>query len=165
MEQLVQFVMNNFVLVVIVVGIIYSLFFRKSPLEKRGRMPDFGGGQQQQQRPPGSPPQRGVPMRTPTARQEPRSAPQVRSAPPPAPEVRRPSPQPAEASEDAYAPPASFESTPVRDSASARTDAPTAAASAPAIGQPTRDELARAIVWAEILGPPRAKRPYRGVNR
>ena len=44
MEQLISFVTHNFFVVIIVVGLIYQLFFRKSPLERqRNRMPDFGG--------------------------------------------------------------------------------------------------------------------------
>lgn len=31
---------------------------------------------------------------------------------------------------------------------------------APGLEAPTRDDLAQAVVWAEILGPPRSKRPY-----
>ncbi|MFD0672070.1 hypothetical protein [Cohnella sp. GCM10027633] len=168
MDRLVQLAMDNIFFVVIIVGIIYSLFFRKSPLEKpRNRMPDFGGGQQ---RPPGSPPQRGVPMRTPQqARQEPpRGVPQpVRSAPPPEPRPSRQMPLPAAEPppEDAYVI-REIEAEPARGvSPPSPPEAPAAAAGARAGGQPTREELARAIVWAEVLGPPRAKRPYRGMNR
>ncbi|MFC5532125.1 hypothetical protein [Cohnella yongneupensis] len=157
MEQLISFAMNNFFIVIIVVGILYQLFFRKSPLEKpRNRMPDFGGGQQRP-RPPGSPPTRGVPMRTPEAKQEPRSPVTVRSAPPP--EHSRPQPQPQPqplAADDVFA------DKRIANVASHVSAAPKAAhttAAQPGEGV-TRDELARAVMWAEILGPPRARRPH-----
>lgn len=146
MEQLISFAMKNFFIVIVIVGIVYQLFFRKSPLEKpRNRMPDFGGGHQ---RPPGSPPQKGVPMRIPPAKQE----------------QPRPIPQPIvveeRVEEKAYAaePPIS----PVPRKLREATPVDPAVATAP---QPTqslsREELARAVMWAEILGPPRARRPHR----
>ncbi|MNG10764.1 hypothetical protein D3C84_942540 [compost metagenome] len=33
--------------------------------------------------------------------------------------------------------------------------------SAPFPAQPTRDQVLQGVVWAEILGPPRAKKPFR----
>jgi hypothetical protein len=154
-DKLVSLVMNNFFIVVIVVGLIYSLFFRKSPLEKRppNRMPDFGGGQQRR---PDSPPQRGVPMRTPPAKQEPQRSPPVRSAPP------EPSRQPLSqqmAVEDAYED-KRISSGPSAGNVSARSGA-VAATAEPAAEKLSREELARAVMWAEILGPPRARRPHR----
>lgn len=143
MEQLISFAMNNFFIVIIIVGILYQLFFRKSPLEKRNRMPDFGGGQQ---RPPGSPPQRGVPMRIPPSkREEPRPIPQPIV-------VEERVEQSAIAPEPRRAPVSTLpEATPL-EPAFAKAPQPSESLS--------RDELARAVMWAEILGPPRARKPH-----
>ena len=154
MEQLISFATKNFFIVIIIVGILYQLFFRKSPLEKpRNRMPDFGGGQPQ--RPPGSPPQRGVPMRIPAEKQEQRRVPSANNAP-------RPEPKPIVAEnvyEDVY------EERPTAVAPASATPAlrvaSTHAVSRPAVMEPTQDDLARAVLWAEILGPPRARRPHR----
>ncbi|MCD9022992.1 hypothetical protein [Cohnella silvisoli] len=173
MEQLISFVMKNLGIVIFVIGIIYALFFRKSPLERPpNRMPDFGGGGQQRRRGPGE----SRPPVAPTSQPEPVEArfpaPQ-RQTPPPAPrqqpvrlETRLPEPRseinPTSSytfveTEDMYA----IEAQPKRaarsqtkataSSHSMRSDAPLLA----------RDDLKRAVLWAEILGPPRARRPYR----
>lgn len=157
MEQLARFVMDNFFIVVVAVGIIYSLFFRKSPLEKpRNRMPDFGGGQGQR-RPPGAPPQRGVPMRP---RPEPAQASRPTPRPPAAPEPERTLPSTPDPYEPAIAEPRR-DAAPRPVPAAASRVAPTASGTASPRGDvPTREELERAVVWAEILGPPRARRPH-----
>jgi hypothetical protein len=164
LEQLISFFMNHLFVVVIVIGLIYSMFFRKSPLEKRppNRMPDFGGGPQFPQKPR----QTGTPAGT---------APVERRSPPPAerreplPEHRRqptaaqprpswvPDPAPSEA------PAVVRVSTPgLPPVAAISSVSPLAEASRESSeGALTRDDLTRAVVWAEILGPPRSRRPYR----
>ncbi len=159
MDQLVRFVMDNFVLVAIAVGIVYSLFFRKSPLERpRNRMPDFGGGNGGQRRPPGSPPTRGVPMRPrPEQPARPRETPPAVSSAPPEPASHQ--------SSAAYEAPAAEAALKPREkpvSAAAAQAAPYATIPSESFGNaPTREDLERAIVWSEILGPPRARRPHR----
>lgn len=136
--------MNIFFLIVVAIGILYQLFVRKSPLEKRNRMPDFGGGQQRR---PGSPPQRGVPMRIPPGKQE----------------QTRPTPQPINV--DEYIEPRAVASEPRKTPVTTRPEAAPlepSFANAPQTAQSlSRDELARAVMWAEILGPPRARKPHR----
>ncbi|MBO9597115.1 MAG: hypothetical protein J7559_04730 [Cohnella sp.] len=136
--------MNILFLIAVAIGIVYQLFIRKSPLEKRNRMPDFGGGQR---RPPGSPSQRGVPMRIPPAKQE----------------QPRPNPQPIIVEERAEQRVAAPESRSIPDSSPPEaTPLEPAYAKAPKPSASlSRDELARAVMWAEILGPPRARKPHR----
>ncbi|TJY43427.1 hypothetical protein E5161_05955 [Cohnella pontilimi] len=158
MEQLISFLMDHFFIVVIVIGLIYTMFFRKSPLENRpsNRMPDFGsgGGPGLPQRPrqPGWPAgrqqaeherPRPVERRHPAAEPAavrpswadavPEAAPVVSVTIPAAPSIAAvpPSPSPAEAPQES------------------------------AEGALRRDDLTRAVIWAEILGPPRSRRPYR----
>lgn len=136
--------MNSLFLIAVVVGIIYQLFIRKSPLEKRNRMPDFGGGQQRR---PGTPPQRGVPMRIPPAKQQ----------------QARPIPQPIfaedRAEEQVIVP---EPRTPTRSKLPEATPTEPAFTMAPQPAESlSRAELARAVMWAEILGPPRARKPHR----
>jgi len=136
--------MNVFFLIVVAIGIIYQLFVRKSPLEKRNRMPDFGGGQQRR---PGSPPQRGVPMRLPPAKQE----------------QPRPTPQPIVVEE--YIEPSAVIPEPRKTPVTTRPEAaplePAFAKASQTAESLSRDDLARAVMWAEILGPPRARKPHR----
>jgi hypothetical protein len=140
-DKLISFVMSNFYIVIVVIGIIYSMFFRKSPLERpRNQMPDFGGnGQQRLGRPAAS-----RPTVVPPTRSEPQ-------------EARFPAPQ------RQNPPPAQ---SPERQATISR---PTVVVSQPSLRAMdrldarglTRDDLSRAVLWAEILGPPRARRPHR----
>jgi len=129
MEDLISFVTHNFYFVIVIVGIIYSLFFRKSPLERSpNRMPDFGGGQ-----------------RPPRQREEDEPVETLPSEPELL-EVRFPEPQ-------RQAPPPAA---PVKQE---RSDSKMQ--QAPNVQGLGRDNLTQAVLWAEILGPPRARRPYR----
>jgi hypothetical protein len=148
-EKLISFVMNNFFIVVIVLGIIYSLFFRKSPLERRpNRMPDFGGG--------------GGPSRT--GESSPPNARNTRS--PDAVESGLPGSGRQTSSTLLMQQPLSqADPKPTQRSSVSQSNAD---ARAPRITSDqygaeglTRDDLSRAVVWAEILGPPRARRPHR----
>ncbi|WP_027088284.1 hypothetical protein [Cohnella panacarvi] len=137
--------MSSLFLIVVAIGIIYQLFVRKSPLDKRpNRMPDFGGPQQRR---PGSPPQRGVPMRIPPARQE-----QPRPIPQPIFEEESVEPR-AIVPEPRTIPLASQAGSALPERTYAKSPHPSESLS--------RDELARAVMWAEILGPPRARKPHR----
>ncbi|WP_256760187.1 hypothetical protein [Cohnella sp. WQ 127256] len=137
MEKLISFITGNFYIVFVIVGIIYSLFFRKSPLEQRpNRTPDFGGGNQQRSRP--------------SAEVEPLSTPVSRS-------------EPLELNEDPYAAHQHDElpvvkQRPARLVESLQQESKPEEHSSPVF---TKNDLTRAVVWAEILGPPRARRPYR----
>ncbi|QMV40432.1 hypothetical protein [Cohnella cholangitidis] len=72
MEELISFLTNNFHFVIIAIGIIYSLFFRKSQQEQRrpNRMPDFGGGNQRTEQPKRAEPRAPAPQREQTIRAE-----------------------------------------------------------------------------------------------
>jgi hypothetical protein len=170
-DKLISFVMSNFYIVVVVIGIIYSLFFRKSSLERpRNRMPDFGGSGQQR---PGRPDE-SRPTVAPPTRPEPQEvrfpAPQRQNPPPVRLETR--------SAEQRKSPQHSLIAAPiVTDVSYSGGGAPERQAT---ISQQTvkpqpveaafnrldargltREDLSRAVLWAEILGPPRARRPHR----
>lgn len=218
MERILDFLMSNIYFVIIVIGLIYTMFFRKSPLERppqqrphhrppsrpTNRMPDFGGSPvfpPKPQRPPASadtmPRDRGGSL--PVERREPR--PEFAGPPPverrePRPEFAWPPPVKEPGSEWAGPPPvnephpvyagarpvvsvdsrpestgsfaASYlaqssgpgrQSMPIRDIPESATDSQYGAAETRI--PLSRDELTRAVLWAEILGPPRARRPFR----
>jgi len=145
LDELVTFLFKNFQFVIIVIGIVYYLFFRKSPLERRSpnRMPDFGGEMQGNRQQP--------------ARPLPAS---VRPDRPYDPE-RRSAPAPIDAEPQRVRAPES-ETNPHTDDAPAeqahvvRSNTPRAASRVL-----ERQDLARAVLWSEILGRPRARKPYR----
>ncbi|BBI34732.1 hypothetical protein [Cohnella abietis] len=170
MDDLISFISNNFYFVIVIVGIIYSLFFRKSPLENKppNRMPDFGGDGQQRPRRPGETrppvvetshgepvdtrlpaPQRQAqhPARSEAALRLERELQPVRSIT--LPEV--------EHKVEDYLP---QQSTRARSSVNTSKPVPSRAVSSNTLGV-TKEDLTRAIVWAEILGPPRARKPFR----
>lgn len=202
MEKLISFLLSNFYFVIVVVGLLYGMFFRKGSGESKrpNQMPDFGGGQERRRYPqtpsprprgpgearPGHRPQSARP-----AREEPRyglpgqPAPAERPAPPAAKqaagqEAVRPSASSPEGAYpaaggmlDAYGEPANAYRQPagaepsaydiMQPAAAGGAAAPAGPIYAAASGElnPTREDLARAIVWSEILGPPRARKPYR----
>ena len=168
MEKLISFFTHNPFILIIIVGLLYSMFFRKSPIEKPpnrpgsrpgngpNRMPNFGGSpvfapkQQSGMDDPAPQPvfaegpilQAPAPAspfempRTPSYSLQERTEPSRREEARPAPARARWTPQ---------AP----EETIVAHAASDRGRIAL-----------TPDDLTRAVVWAEVLGPPRAKRPY-----
>ncbi|WP_276355987.1 hypothetical protein [Cohnella caldifontis] len=238
MQAVIDFVMGHLYLVIVVIGLIYTMFFRKSPLEKppqnrppnrpANRMPDFGGSPvfpvPRQPRQTAAPPADRIPEGSagqpmpPVERREPqpeyaRPVPSSERTPRPAwaesAEERTPRPAWAEPSEEGSSRPAWASPTlpsapgpawashpydrsaepgsenpyrsgtgiqphaepetvqvtaPVRPVSSARAT-PVPATAVPSAeethGALTRDDLTRAIVWTEILGPPRARKPFR----
>lgn len=140
MEDLISLLTNNFHFVIIAIGIIYSLFFRKSQTERpRTRWPDVGGDGEQHSSRTGQPdsPDDAAPTQT---RPTPVEA--------PFPELRQ------------------TVRSDTRREPSVAAQAPVAAAAERKGSEATSPglsgtELSRAVMWAEILGPPRARRPYR----
>lgn len=162
MEKLISFITSNFYFVILIVGIIYSLFFRKSPLERpRNGMPDFGGGggQRRAGRPGGE-----APAATPIPRAE---TPEARF---PAPQQQTPPPvrrqeQPVRVQSHSAEPrkaaqPSSIVSQETVSRSTVKPQSAPAAMNRLDVAGLTRDDLSRAVVWAEILGPPRARRPH-----
>ncbi len=147
MEQLVTFLTSNFQFVIVLVGILYFLFFRKSPLEKRppNRMPDFGGEAHRRPERPGRP-------QTQAARTRPDSAPKPERGDYSQAEPAAFRPLAADETEE-------YENPIVQDLTTKRSGAPDANRE-PRAGLQQRD-LAKAVVWSEILGRPRARKPYR----
>jgi hypothetical protein len=184
-DKLISFVIGNFPVVVVVISVIYMLFFRKSPLEKPpNRMPDFGGDGQRRPRPPMG----GMPPLTPTTRPQPPAGPYPapqRQQPPAMPsgaplsreprqlETRQPQPKPSVQRPIQAARPApdivlaapdratrlGMETKMAPIDTDARPHSVTVAS--PTTTGLTKNDLSKAVLWAEILGPPRARRPYR----
>jgi hypothetical protein len=195
LQALADFLMGHLYMVILVIGLIYAMFFRKSPLERppqnrpprrpANRMPDFGGSPmfpaprppRRTEDPAGGRPDDDAGLPQPAAAW---SEPKPVAAPAPShpsrpewadrpfglavePEADNPArsgeallayekPTAAQAAAAVRpAPPA--EAAPVPETAGLAADEPRSMLS--------RDDLARAIVWAEVLGPPRARRPYR----
>jgi hypothetical protein len=145
-NALVDYLLKHFVFVIVIVGFLYAVLFRKSPIERPpNRMPDFGGGGAQRTGRPVPRPAQSSPQRAPIPAQ-----PILRASPPPMPmAASQPQPERAPQSKEQE------RQTPYA------AEAP-AAFSVTGESRPlTREQLSRAIVWAEVLGPPRARRPYR----
>ena len=168
MDTFIQFIVKNFFIVIVVVGFIISLLnkVRKGNAGSDNRMPNFGGNPPL---PKMNPQQRRQPMQT---RQQDASRPE-RSAMNAEPRISPSLASPAVKTDAQYTRPLAAERLPEDAIATAYAEAEggfakprqRAAASAPAERPPFRmpegDELRRAVVLAEVLGPPRAKRPFR----
>jgi hypothetical protein len=168
--KLISFLMGNLGIVIFVVGLIYALFFRKSPLEgPPNRMPDFGGGGQRR---PGQQGRSGTPAR-PASRPvpaEPQFPTPQRSAPAPVPpperlETRQPEPRLLQQHPVVIVHPGNDEGVVITKPLpvpQTRVSSMQVKATAERQGMAlTRDNLSRAVILAEILGPPRARRPHR----
>ncbi|TVY00533.1 hypothetical protein [Cohnella terricola] len=152
MEELLSFLSRNFYIVFIIIGLLYSMFFRKSPIEKRppNRMPDFGGEGQQ---------------RHPERPERPRMGHAPEVSWPGSEEVESPEP------ERPIAVKVRVQSKPEPKKAATPVAAQSSLAAPATLEQPqgsseaslnlTAVDMRRAVIWSEILGPPRAKRPYR----
>jgi hypothetical protein len=145
-EQLIAFVMDNFFIVAIVLGVIYSMFFRKSPVERKpNQMPDFGRG--------GS---------TRPGRAEEHVPDYSQSSQSVSPEPRL------SVSEGQMQQAASSEQPTLASGRLSRVQASNQQPRQPSqlqremgMNSLNSEDLFRAVMWAEILGPPRAKRPHR----
>ncbi|PZD93937.1 hypothetical protein DNH61_20825 [Paenibacillus sambharensis] len=167
-ERLIYFLLDNIFIVVVIGGFLLSLLGKKA--KAPSRMPDFGG--------------QGRPMQQQSSEQDQQRDPDNRSVGRPA-EVRREfRPEGAEPIPTREGSRSPFGST--GGSLSAEGSTPgwygegTPAPARPVRPAPVRtvrtsparpddqsevlrtdaDELRRAVIWAEVLGPPRAKRPY-----
>jgi hypothetical protein len=137
MERIIEFLMSNIVIVIIVVGFLLSVFRKKGNGGPPGRMPDFGGGPKPIPRSP-------------------------RQAPTEDAEGSRNDRTPNDRTVSPFGPPVNSEMS---------TQRRPLVLSPPARVEPNRvqvnkleataDDLRKAVMWAEILGPPRAKRPFR----
>ncbi|UVI32136.1 hypothetical protein [Paenibacillus spongiae] len=153
MREIIEFITNNFFVVVVVVGFIFSLFSKMKKGDPNRRMPDFGGGGNAAPNRP-----RPAAAETPQREEQPRHERPVYTS----------------TFEDDRADHWEYEyETPRADRLPAKpatvSSMPPAAASSVAgareqggrsLRLSDRDELARAVLMAEILGPPRAKKPF-----
>lgn len=156
MESLIAFLLDNIFIVIVAAGFLMSLLGKGKQQRRAGRMPDFGGG-----------PMQGGPA----ARDDRQSG----SDSSPAPAYDQPS-QPMYTSTMSQKPSFEGPSTTTRSNQS-----PTLARGAGGTGRPgsasqasrsqkssssaslkrvDADDLRQAVLWAEILGPPRARKPH-----
>jgi len=168
METLIAFLLDNIFIVIVALGFLMSLFGKGK--QRGGRMPDFGGG-----------PMQGGPAGRRAHRAEPEGMPPMAETPP-APTVqpyvgeqhgRMEQERHAHVRErsivsHASAAPAPARPLPGTDRAGRVVQpAPSARPDKTAVPVPGRidaDDLRKAVLWAEILGPPRARKPH-GRNR
>lgn len=159
MEQLIELVLDNFLVVIAIIGFLLSLFSRSDKGKKgTNRMPDFGGGGKELMPVPEAP-----------SRPRPKARPETAAR---TDESRDGGGESRKLPERVYTSASGFgeEIGASREQRPAAVSAVThAAATGPAEPHearnphrpsPDADDLKRAIVWAEILGPPRAKRPF-----
>ncbi|WP_441910444.1 hypothetical protein [Paenibacillus sp. MCAF9] len=162
--KIIEFLMNNIFIVVVILGALASVFGKSGAKKKPGQMPDFGGGglprslfpqsgelEQEVERPQPQPPQAagGTVYRSVT-------------------EVERSSDMNSTlySRESAEAPQtASLQRALQRAAANKET---TQAAAQRNYGSQSinaasirSDDLRKAVIWAEVLGPPRSKKPFR----
>ncbi|MEF3304635.1 hypothetical protein [Paenibacillus sp. GYB003] len=169
MRDVIDFLLRNLGMVIVVAGFILTLLAKRNGRENRrpgtGRagggkpnpmMPPFGGGPQ------------GIPHRRPQP-----SPPSDRSGPDqsrPAPEQTRDEPARRIDGEGSHRyleqdGPSGRTESPAADN---RSDAGTAVIEADRAGRDERrlaEDAIRGMLWAEIMGPPRSKKPYRPKNR
>jgi hypothetical protein len=163
--KIIEFLMNNIFIVVIIFGALASLFGKAGSKKKPRQMPDFGGGGLPRSLFPQASEREPSEDRPLQERTEGQSVFRSQSE-----QERQQSANPSYSSRDSEtlsgAPQiASLQRSLERASAS-KVVAP-AAAERKSAGQSAiaatvqADDLRKAVIWAEILGPPRAKRPFR----
>jgi hypothetical protein len=175
--KIISFLLENIYWVIVVGGVLFSMFGRSGAKRRTNRMPSFGGGNE-----PNRPAGRQNPeweaedeeLDYPGAypAQRPVSQEPVSSMPPYQPQKPLITSSSLQGStsegnrsqtlERAVQAAASRPSEPPRARLAAAKPQPAAAAadSRTELATPKADELRKAIVWAEILGPPRSKRPF-----
>lgn len=158
--KIIEFLLNNIFIVVIIIGALASLFGKAGSKRKPNQMPDFGGG--------GLPrmpfPQKNEKERSEERRPVERTETQTLYRPRPEQE-RHPSAS-QEGNAAATAAQAAALERALHKAAASKAMAHEAAnrqtANQSAMAASVQaDDIRKAIVWSEILGPPRSKRPYR----
>ncbi|CAM3116242.1 hypothetical protein PALU110988_02285 [Paenibacillus lupini] len=151
--NIISFLLENIYWVIVVGGVLYSMFGRNRSKARTNRMPSFGGGNDpnresrqethwEEEEAESVEPARPIAARPPSEPSQPEViASYERSSQAPA---RRPEPPRARM---AYARP---------DFIAPLPESPKEAATL----SPKVEEMRKAVVWAEILGPPRSKRPF-----
>lgn len=163
--RIIEFLMNNIFIVVIILGALASLFGKAGSKKKPGRMPDFGGGGLPRTLFPQASDRESNLDRPLAERTE--SQPAYRTRPE---QERQHSANPALASRDHEAPAGPLQmpalELAIKRAGTGKAKAPDAAERKPdaqsAIAASVQaHDMRKAVMWAEILGPPRSKRPYR----
>ncbi|MFX3633676.1 MAG: hypothetical protein ACE3L7_25325 [Candidatus Pristimantibacillus sp.] len=166
MDRLISLLLDNIYWVVVIGGVLFSLFGRSGSKKGNPKMPDFGGG---------SP--RNIFSQPKTEEEYDDRAPHAER-----PVVLRSSEAPTKAARDdqgegqgsgegavsgtleralkAAATRSASTSPFGRAKSSATTSSSAPQSTQPAAISANADDLRKAVVWAEILGPPRAKRPF-----
>jgi hypothetical protein len=158
MESLIAFLLDNIFIVIVAAGFLMSLLGKGKQQRRAGRMPDFGGGPMLGgPAPEGS---RSVP--------EPSQAPSVQTSQPiytsamsqPASEGRA---MTARSSHAGNFPRSTHNA--LRTPQAGQAARNQASAGASTVKRIDADDLRQAVLWAEILGPPRARKPHGRINR
>jgi DNA-binding transcriptional regulator YdaS (Cro superfamily) len=163
--KIIEFLMNNIFIVVIIFGALASLFGKASSKKKPGQMPDFGGGgllrtlfpQAGEREPSLDRPLQERSEGQPVYRtdSEPQRQHSANSS-----QLSRETDEAAGASQIASLQRSLERASAAKAKAQVAAERKTAGQSAvPTTVQ--ADDLRKAVIWAEILGPPRSKRPYR----
>ncbi|MDD9268672.1 hypothetical protein ACFPES_16660 [Paenibacillus sp. GCM10023248] len=152
MEQLIEFLVKHWYLVLIGLTFWYQLQnkARRAANRKpspRGGMPAFGGSPDQDRRPP-SPGRQEVEAAARDTRSKGVQGDYTRSGAPVAPDAPKPKGSP-------FSKPAAS----LHDASPVYAGDLTGPGAFPE--SPSREQLLQGVVWAEILGPPRSKKPYR----
>lgn len=149
--KIIDFLMSNIYIVIIIIGALASLFSKARAKNKPSQMPDFGGSGL-----PSTPSQSRNNHESGEERQYPERAPeaptvyQVRTEP----ERQLDTPRKAVST---VQPENNYRAT----ASSTARERVLKTEIESEVKRVTADEMRKAIVWAEILGPPRSKRPYR----
>ncbi|MGO4107285.1 hypothetical protein [Paenibacillus sp. YAF4_2] len=151
--NVISFLLDNIYWVIVVGGVLYSMFGRNRSKGRTNRMPSFGGGND---------PNRESRHETNWEEEE------EKSVEPARPVVARPPSEPSQPEviasyERSPQAPARRPEPPRARMAYSRSDviAPLPESPKEAVTlSPKVEEMRKAVVWAEILGPPRSKRPF-----
>jgi hypothetical protein len=158
--RIIEFLLDNIFIVVIIFGALASFFGKAGSKKRPNQMPDFGGGGLPRMPFPQKNDKEPIDERRTVERPETQTI--YRSRP----DQERQTSASREGSVAVTAARAASIERPIPKAAEGKTkaggtvDRQTANPSAMAASVQT-DDIRKAIVWAEILGPPRSKRPYR----
>lgn len=162
MMKIIDFLMNNIFILVIVFGALASLFGKAGSKKKPSQMPDFGGGGLPRMQ---NPQNSGREVRQERPQHERAEAQPVYQAAPEQ-KVKQRESVPVRERNDAAASQTSALERPAQRAAAVKAKTPDALESPSAkrgalAASLQEDDLRKAVIWAEVLGPPRSKRPYR----
>ncbi|WP_054024219.1 hypothetical protein [Bacillus sp. FJAT-28004] len=160
--KIIEFIMNNIFIVVVILGALASFFGKSGAKKKPGQMPDFGGGGLPRTLFPGT----GEHERE-SERPQPQQAAGSTVYRTTSEQERSTEMNPSYSSRETAGPPQIAPLQRVLQRAATSKDAAQTAAERNYGSQSINaasirsDDLRKAVIWSEVLGPPRSKRPFR----